>query len=105
MRFQNSRLRIVRSAVALVAFSSLTMGLSAQQSSAGAARAVGTIQSISGRSLTVISDTGVSSNVRVEDATRLLQIEPGKTDLKEATPLTFPELQTRSEEHTSELQS
>ena len=94
MRFQNSRLRIVRSAVALVAFSSLTMGLSAQQSSAGAARAVGTIQSISGRSLTVISDAGVSSNVRVEDATRLLQIEPGKTDLKEATPLTYPELQT-----------
>jgi hypothetical protein len=94
MRFQNRRLRIVRSAVALVAFFSLSMGLRAQQPSVGAGRVVGTIQSISGKSLTVISDDGVSSNVRVEDATRLLQIEPGKTDLKEATPLTFPELQT-----------
>jgi hypothetical protein len=54
---------------------------------------VGTVQSISGKSLTVISDSGSPSNVLVEDATKFLQIEPGKIDLKEATPFTFVDLQ------------
>jgi hypothetical protein len=54
---------------------------------------VGTIQAISGRSLSVISDSGAPSNVLVEDATKFLQIEPGKTDLNAATPLSFSELQ------------
>ena len=56
-------------------------------------RVLGTIQSISGKSLTVLSDSGAASAVSIEDATKLLQIEPGKTDLKEATPLSLPDLQ------------
>jgi Cu/Ag efflux protein CusF len=66
---------------------------SAQQSTQGVARVVGTIQSISGKSLTVLSDRGAAAPVTVEDATKFLQIEPGKTDLKEATPITFGDLQ------------
>ena len=66
---------------------------SPQQAATGTVRVVGTVQSISGRSLTVISDSGTPSNVLVEDATKFLQIEPGKIDLKEATPFTFVELQ------------
>ncbi len=66
----------------------------AQQPAANVAKAVGTVQAISGKTLTVISDAGAPSLVSVEDATKLLQIEPGKTDLKEATPLQFSELQT-----------
>jgi hypothetical protein len=65
-----------------------------QQAASGVAKAVGTVQAISGKTLTVISDAGTSSAVTVEDATKLLQIEPGKTDLKEATPLQFSELQS-----------
>jgi hypothetical protein len=57
------------------------------------ARVVGTVQAISGKSLTVISDSGSPSSVVVEDATKLLQIEPGKTNLNEATPFSYAELQ------------
>jgi Domain of unknown function (DUF5666) len=66
--------------------------LSAQQA-APAPRVLGTVQSINGKSLTVLSDAGVVSAVSIEDATKLLQIEPGKTDLKEATPLALSDLQ------------
>ena len=66
---------------------------SAQQAMPGVARVVGTIQSISGKSLTVLSDRGAAAPVTVEDATKFLQIEPGKTDLKEATPIAFGDLQ------------
>jgi hypothetical protein len=94
VRFQVHHSCVVRSAGALVAFFAFWHVAGAQQSSSGPARVVGTIQVISGKSLTVISDTGVSSDVRIEDATKFLQIEPGRTDLKEATPLSFGELQS-----------
>lgn len=63
------------------------------QQPAAAARILGTIQNISGKTTTVLSDSGASSSAIVEDGTRILQIEPGKTDLKEATPLAFSDLQ------------
>jgi len=56
-------------------------------------RVLGTVQSINGKALTVLSDAGAASIVSVEDGAKLLQIEPGKTDLKEATPLALGELQ------------
>jgi Domain of unknown function (DUF5666) len=65
-----------------------------QQVPAAVARIVGTLQAINGKSLTVLSDAGASTPVAVEDGTKMLQIEPGKTDLKEATPLAFADLQT-----------
>lgn len=67
---------------------------STQQAASGAAKVVGTVQAISGKTLTVIPDSGAAISVLVEDVTKLLQIEPGKTDLKEATPLQFSDLQT-----------
>ena len=67
--------------------------LSAQQPAASSPRVLGTIQSINGKSLTVLSDSGTASSVSIEAATKLLQIEPGKTDLKEASPLTLSDLQ------------
>ena len=65
-----------------------------QQAPVAVARIVGTLQAINGKSLTVLSDAGASTPVAVEDGTKMLQIEPGKTDLKEATPLAFADLQT-----------
>jgi uncharacterized protein DUF5666 len=65
----------------------------AQQTAASSPRVLGTVQSISGKSLTVLSDSGSASTVSIDEATKLLQIEPGKTDLKEATPLAFGDLQ------------
>jgi hypothetical protein len=64
------------------------------QQPAPASKILGTIQNISGQIITVLSDTGTLSMAAVEDSTRILQIEPGKTDLKEATPIRFSDLQT-----------
>lgn len=94
MRFSDKKFFVARSAFAFAAILACWQIARAQQPSAGAPRVVGTIQAISGKSLTVISDAGASSDVRVEDATKFLQIEPGKTDLKEATSLSYSELQT-----------
>jgi len=58
-----------------------------------APRVLGTVQAVQGRSVTVLADSGVSSAVSIEDGTKLLQIEPGKTDLREATPLELNDLQ------------
>jgi len=67
--------------------------LNAQQPASTSPRVLGTIQSIDGKSLSVLSDSGAASTISIEDATKLLQIEPGKTDLKEAAPLAFSDLQ------------
>jgi Domain of unknown function (DUF5666) len=66
----------------------LTAGQSAPPS-----RVLGTVQAIKDKTLTVLSDSGTAATVSIEDATKLLQIEPGKTDLKEATPLALADLQ------------
>jgi hypothetical protein len=63
----------------------------AQQSSP--TRVVGTIQNISGSTLTVLADAGAATSVVTADATKFLQIEPGQTDLKEAAPISLAALQ------------
>lgn len=77
----------------LLALLVFCLSAGAQQPAPGMTRVVGTIQSISGKSLTVLSDNGTASPVAVEDVTKILQIEPGKTDLKEATPIALADLQ------------
>ena len=72
---------------------SFTAGLWAGQQTAPSPRVLGTVQAIKDQTLTVLSDSGTASTVSIEDTTKLLQIEPGKTDLKEATLLTFADLQ------------
>jgi len=67
--------------------------LSAGRQSAPPSRVLGTVQAIKDKTLTVLSDSGTASTVSIADATKLLQIEPGKTDLKEATPLALADLQ------------
>ena len=67
--------------------------VSAGQQPVPAPRVLGTIQAIKDQTLTVLTDSGTASTVVIEDATRLLQIEPGKTDLKEARPLPLADLQ------------
>jgi hypothetical protein len=93
MRFRSNWIHLICYSLASISLLAGNELASAQQAATGTVRVVGTVQSISGKSLTVISDSGSPSNVRVEDATKFLQIEPGKIDLKEATPFTFVELQ------------
>jgi hypothetical protein len=57
------------------------------------ARPIGAIKSISGNSLTLSTDAGVSYSVSVGDGARILRIEPGAKDVKNASPLTLSDLQ------------
>jgi len=74
-------------------FAVLAASLSAGRQATQAPRVLGTVQAINGKSLTVLSDSGTASTITIEDATKLLQIEPGKTDLKEAAPFSLTDLQ------------
>ena len=51
---------------------------------AATSKAVGTVKSISGNSIVLAAEGGADTNVVVQDGARLLQIEPGETDLKKA---------------------
>src|SRR5215467_9795479 len=59
---------------------------------AAASRALGTITGISGQNITIKTDAGVELAVTVGDATKLLQLKPGQTSLKDATPLSLTDL-------------
>jgi hypothetical protein len=58
-----------------------------------AARPIGTIKTISGNSIVLASDAGPVFNVTVEDGARIVRIEPGAKDLKNATPVDLQDLQ------------
>src|SRR5580698_6009961 len=66
---------------------------SASPQAAAASKAVGTVKSISGNNIVLAAEGGSDTNVVVQDGARLLQIEPGETDLKKATPLQLTDLQ------------
>jgi hypothetical protein len=58
------------------------------------AKVVGTIKSLNGNNLVVTSDEGKEVQVTVEDSTRVLQVNPGQTDLKQAATVSLQDLQT-----------
>ena len=66
---------------------------SAAETSAGMARAVGTIKNIQPKSLLVTSDSGGQVTLKLSRSTRILRVSPGEKDLKNATPLEVEDLQ------------
>ncbi len=56
-------------------------------------RAVGTIQSITGNTITVTTDTGTEVSIILQPSTRLVRSVPGQTDLKSASPIQVQDLQ------------
>jgi hypothetical protein len=58
-----------------------------------ASRTLGTIQSISGKNIALATQAGASVSVIVQDDARILRIEPGEKDLKNAAPITLEDLQ------------
>src|SRR4051794_13078914 len=56
-------------------------------------RSLGTLKSIHGKTLVLTADAGPEVTVTLLDGTRILRLAPGQTDLKNATPMTLPELQ------------
>ena len=55
---------------------------------------LGTVQSLSGNSISVKSDAGATMQVTVEENARLLRIEPGQKTLAGASPFSLADLQT-----------
>src|SRR6266849_8078350 len=58
------------------------------------AHPVGAIKSISGNTITLTTDASIDLTVQVQDATKLMRIAPGQTDLKDAAPILLTDLQT-----------
>jgi hypothetical protein len=79
--------------VCLVSGISESRVFAATPQAAAASKAVGTVKSISGNNIVLAAEGGTDTNVVVQDGARLLQIEPGETDLKKATPLQLSDLQ------------
>jgi uncharacterized protein DUF5666 len=70
-------------------------GFGAQAADAQApntARPVGTIKAVSGNNIVLTTDAGGDVTVVVQDAAKLVRVEPGQKDLKEAVPIELKEL-------------
>jgi len=67
-------------------------GQTATGQTASQARPVGTIKSIAGNTIVLTTDAGADVTVLVQDATKLVRIEPGQKDLKNAVAMTLQEL-------------
>ena len=55
---------------------------------------LGTVQSLSGNTITVKSDAGATMQVTVQENARLLRVEPGQKTLAGASPFSLADLQT-----------
>ena len=64
-----------------------------QAAAPSAARPVGTIKTISGKTIVLTTDGGTEVTVLVQDDARLLRVAPGQKDLKDAAPLQLQDLQ------------
>jgi hypothetical protein len=58
-----------------------------------ATRPVGTIKTITGKTIVLTTDAGAEVTVQVQDDARLVRVEPGEKDLKNAAPLPLQDLQ------------
>jgi hypothetical protein len=68
----------------------------AQDAASPAAKPItflGTVQTLSGSTITVKNDAGVTMQVTVEDSARLLRVEPGQKTLAGASPFSLTDLQ------------
>lgn len=79
-------------AMAIAALPAKTFGMQAASAASNAARPVGTIKSISGNNIVLTTDAGADVIVMVQDAARLVRVEPGQKDLKEAVPIELKDL-------------
>jgi Domain of unknown function (DUF5666) len=75
---------------AVAAEIALPVSLAAQTA---VAHAVGTIKKIADKTIVLTTNEGAEVTVEVTDSTRLIRIEPGAKDLKDAVPVALAELQ------------
>jgi hypothetical protein len=88
--------RIVFGGAILACAGLLSIAGGAQDAGAPAAKPVtflGTVQTLSGNTLTVKSDAGATMQITVEENARLLRVEPGQKSLNGASPFSLTDLQ------------
>ncbi len=84
---------VVACATAVAARGPAAFGAKAPRAQApNVARPVGTIKSVSGNNIILTTDAGSDVTVVVQDAAKLVRVEPGQKDLKEAVPIPLQEL-------------
>ncbi len=91
------RCRLLRAIASLIGLAAVAVCAAAQDTGkAGTqvSKVVGTIQAITGNSLTITSDAGSTVHVVIGDSTRMVRTAPGAKDLKGATPITLSDCQT-----------
>ena len=84
--------RLAVTSILAIFLSRAVGGAHAQTAASTGARPIGTIKTISGRSIVLASDAGPVFNILVEDGAKVLRIEPGAKDLKNASPITLQDL-------------
>jgi uncharacterized protein DUF5666 len=58
-----------------------------------ATRPVGTIKTVTGKTIVLTTDAGAEVTIQVQDDARLVRIAPGQKDLKDAAPIQLADLQ------------
>jgi hypothetical protein len=84
----------LRKAVCAVAMSLPTVAWTQDTPAAKPVTFLGTVQALSGKTVTVKNDAGATMQVTIEDNARLLRIEPGQKTLAGAGPFSLADLQT-----------
>jgi len=64
-----------------------------QAAAGSAAKAVGTVKTIAGNTVSLATDAGSTVSILMQGSTRILRIAPGQKDLKNAAPMTLQDLQ------------
>lgn len=84
---------VVAGATSFTVLRAAALGAPAASAQApNAARPVGTLKSIAGNNIVLSTDAGGDVTVVVQEGARLLRVEPGQKDLKEAVPISLQEL-------------
>ena len=68
------------------------MAVAQSASPSAIAKQIGTIKTINGNAITLTPESGADVAVTVEDSARILRLNPGEKDLKNATPIQLQDL-------------
>ncbi len=86
---------MVGMALAPANFPARAMGYAEAQTAAGnsVVRSIGTVQTVSGNTIKIKTDSGSEILILLESSTRMLRVEPGQKTLSDAKPLALADLQ------------
>jgi hypothetical protein len=95
---RQGRLRLIVVSLGMLLGAASAVGTGARQQAQQAApnpatRPVGTIKSIAGKTIVLTTDAKTEVTVQVQDDAKLVRVEPGEKDLKNAVPLQLQDLQ------------